>query len=117
MKWAVLILGILANTLASILIKKAVARFQTVSFWQDPLGAIYNWPLWAGLVFFGLGFLFYAASLVKMPLHVAQPILASGVISLAVISSVLLFEESLSVATASGIVLVLAGIVLITSGS
>lgn len=115
MKWLILILGILANTSASLLVKMAMMpprRFPTLT---DPLAALTNWPFWLGLSCYGGAFLLYAAALARLPLHVAHPILTSGAIAAVAIVSIFVFRESFHWTTALGILLVITGVAFITA--
>jgi len=114
MKWLILIFGIAANASASVLVKLAMMpprRFPSLS---NPMAALSNWPFWLGLVLYGATFLLYAAALARLPLNVAQPVLTSGAIAIVAIVSLLVFREQFYWTTAAGIVLVVAGVILIT---
>ena len=71
MKWLVLIIGILSNTSASVLIKYAMQPSRKVFSLSDPIEIIKNWPLWLGLVMYGVAFVLYAYALKLFPLNVA----------------------------------------------
>lgn len=114
MKWLILICGILANTSASILIKVAMMPPRKFPSIHEPLQALLNWPFWLGLFFYGLAFLLYAAALSRLPLNVAHPLLTSGAIALVALSSVLLFREPFFLSTLIGVMLIIAGVILIT---
>ncbi|MDK8263485.1 MULTISPECIES: SMR family transporter [Pseudomonas] len=115
MKWLILILGIASNASASVLVKLAMLpprRFPSLS---DPLAALANWPFWLGLFMYGLAFLLYAAALAKLPLNVAHPVLTAGAIASVALLSVVIFREAFPWTTAAGIVLIIAGVALITA--
>ncbi|ALZ85470.1 MULTISPECIES: SMR family transporter [Pseudomonadaceae] len=115
MKWLILILGIASNASASVLVKLAMLpprRFPSLS---DPMGALANWPFWLGLFMYGLAFLLYAAALAKLPLNVAHPVLTAGAIASVALLSVVIFREAFPWTTAAGIVLIIAGVALITA--
>ena len=114
MKWLVLIIGILSNTSASVLIKYAMQPSRKVFSLSDPLEIIKNWPLWIGLVMYGVAFVLYAYALKLFPLNVAHPILTSGAIACVALSSLILFKEQFSLNIVLGIWLVVCGVVLIT---
>jgi len=114
MKWLILILGIVANTSASVLIKLAVMpphKFPTLS---DPMMIFSNWPLLLGLVFYGITFLLYAAALSRLPLNIAHPVFTSGAVAAVALCSVLIFRESFHWTTGVGILLIIVGVILIT---
>ena len=114
MKWLILFLGIASNALASVLIKVAISAPRQFPSFADPIAALVNWPFWVGLALYGSAFLLYAAALTYLPLNVAHPILTSGAIASVALLSVLVFREPLPWTTGAGILLVIAGMVLIT---
>jgi multidrug transporter EmrE-like cation transporter len=67
-----------------------------------------------GLGLYGAAFLLYAAALVRLPLNVAHPVLTSGAIATVALLSVLIFREQFYWTTGVGILLVIAGVVLIS---
>ncbi|MBV7499072.1 EamA family transporter [Achromobacter sp. ACM05] len=115
MKWLVLILGIAANASASVLVKIAMTpprKFPTPS---EPMAALQNWPFWLGLALYGMAFLLYAAALARLPLNVAHPVLTAGAIATVAVCSAAIFREPFPWTTALGIVMVIAGVALITA--
>lgn len=114
MKWWFLILGIAANASASILIKMAMIPPRKFPSLTDPLALLANWPFWLGLGLYGGAFLLYAATLTRLPLNVAHPILTSGAVATVALLSVLIFPEPFHWTTGAGILLIIAGVVLIT---
>lgn len=115
MKWLILIVGIVANASASVLVKMAMMPPRQFPSLRDPCGALSNWPFWLGLGLYGAAFLLYAAALSRLPLNVAHPVLTSGAIAAVALLSVLLFKEPFYWTTGLGILLVVAGVVLITT--
>lgn len=115
MKWLILILGIASNASASILVKVAMMPPRKFPSLSDPMSALTNWPFWLGLGLYGAAFLLYAAALARLPLNVAQPVLTSGAIAAVTLFSVLVFREPFHWTTGAGIVLVIAGVALITA--
>lgn len=116
MKWLILVLGILSNASASVLVKMAMIPPRRFPSPTEPLQALSNWPFWAGLGLYGAAFLLYAAALARLPLNVAHPVLTSGAVATVALMSVLLFREPFYWTTALGIMLVIAGVALITAG-
>jgi small multidrug resistance pump len=114
MQWVMLLVGVLANSSASLLIKIAMMPPRTFPSLKDPMGALMNWPFWLGLVFYGIALLLYAASLVRLPLHIAHPILTGGAIGLVALISIRLFGESVYWYNLLGILLIIIGIILVT---
>ena len=114
MKWIILILGIAANASASVLIKIAMLPPRKFPSFRDPIAAFSNWPFWLGLGLYGLAFLLYAAALARLPLNVAHPVLTSGAVATVALCSWLIFREPFHWTTISGIILIVAGVCLIT---
>ena len=115
MKWFILMLGIVCNASASVLVKLAMMPPRKFPSLNDPLAALSNWPFWLGLGLYGGAFLLYAAALERLPLNVAHPILTAGAVAAVALCSVLIFREPFHWSTGAGIVLVIAGVALITA--
>lgn len=115
MKWLILVLGIAANASASVLVKMAMMPPRKFPSLADPLAALSNWPFWLGLGLYGTAFLLYAAALARLPLNAAHPVLTAGAVATVAILSVVIFREPFHWTTGVGILLVIAGVVLITA--
>ncbi|WP_095110178.1 EamA family transporter [Pseudomonas sp. Irchel 3E20] len=115
MKWFILIIGILSNASASVLIKMAMMEPRKFPSLSDPMAALNNWPFWLGLGLYGAAFLLYAAALARLPLNVAHPVLTAGAVAAVAMSSILIFREPFHWTTGAGILLVIAGVALITA--
>ncbi|GHW73678.1 putative multidrug efflux transporter [Vibrio cholerae] len=115
MKWMILILGIAANASASVLIKMAMIPPRKLPTLSEPLLVFTNWPFWLGLSLYGGAFLLYTAALARLPLNVAHPLLTSGAIAAVSLISVLYFREPFSWNKGVGILLIIAGVTLITT--
>lgn len=113
MKWLILGFGIASNALASVLVKLAMQPPRKMPSLHDLSTILLNWPLLLGVVMYGVAFILYAAALAKMPLNIAHPILTSGAIATVAILSFVLFREPFHGTTIAGLVLVMAGVVLI----
>lgn len=114
MSWVILILGISANTLASLLIKHSTVTPHTTSSLLSISGVMTHWALLLGLVMYGAAFMFYKTALYHFPLHVAHPILTSGAIVSVAILSTLIFNEPLNIMSIFGILFVIFGVLLIS---
>ena len=115
MKWLILILGITSNASASVLIKMAMMPPRKFPSLDDSVrSVIFNWPFWLGLGLYGAAFLLYSAALARLPLNVAHPILTSGAVAIVAMCSMLIFKEPFQWTTVTGIILVIAGVALIT---
>lgn len=115
MKWLILLLGIAANASASVLVKLAMMPPRQFPSLANPLAALSNWPFWLGLGLYGAAFLLYAAALARLPLNVAHPVLTSGAIATVALLSVAVFREPFHWTTGIGILLVIAGVALVTA--
>jgi multidrug transporter EmrE-like cation transporter len=115
MKWFILILGIASNASASVLVKIAMMPPRKFPSLSEPMVALSNWPFWLGLALYGAAFLLYAAALARLPLNVAHPILTAGAVATVALCSVLIFREPFPWTTGAGILLVIAGVTLITA--
>ncbi len=114
MKWLILIFGIASNASASVLVKFAMMPPRKFPSFSDPMAALSNWPFWLGLGLYGAAFLLYAAALGRLPLNVAHPVLTSGAVATVALCSLLIFREPFHWTTIAGILLVVAGVALIT---
>jgi len=114
MKWLILFLGIACNASASVLVKIAMMPPRKFPSLSDPVASLSNWPFWLGLALYGAAFLLYAAALARLPLNVAHPVLTSGAIAAVALCSWLIFREPFHWTTIMGILLVVAGVMLIT---
>lgn len=114
MKWIILVLGVLANASASILIKISMTPPRKFPSFSDPLATLSNWPFWVGLILYGAAFLLYAASLARLPLNIAHPILTSGAVAAVSLSSIIILNEPFRWSTGLGVLLIITGVVLIT---
>ncbi len=114
MKWLILLAGIMCNASASVLIKMAMMPPQEMPSIRNPLAMLSNWPLCLGLVLYGGAFVLYAAALARLPLNIAHPVLTAGAIASVALASVLIFREPFPLTTGIGILLVIAGVILIT---
>lgn len=110
----ILLAGIIANAAASLLVKKAVGGGPLPL--DQPWLLLANVPLVAGAALYGLTLVLYASALARMPLGVAHPVMTAGAIALVAIVSAFWLREGVSVAWLAGIVLIIAGVVLVTMG-
>ena len=115
MKWFILIMGIAANASASVLVKLAMMPPRQFPSLRAPWAMLSNWPFWLGLGLYGAAFLLYAAALARLPLNVVHPVLTAGAVALVAVLSVLIFKEPLHWTTGGGVLLVIAGVALITA--
>ncbi|MGF6759298.1 multidrug transporter [Paraburkholderia sp. GAS42] len=114
MKWLILILGVASNASASVLVKMAMMPPRKFPSLSEPLVALGNWPFWLGLGLYGAAFLLYAAALARLPLNVAHPLLTCGAVASVALMSSLVFREPFYWNTIAGIVMIVAGVALVT---
>lgn len=112
-----LIFALLANASANILIKAGMRRLELQG---APLGAIVrqvatNVPVLAGVALFALNVGAYAYVLNRIPLSQAYPIMTSVGFLIVVSASVFFFGETLDIYQISGLLLIVAGVVLIAT--
>lgn len=113
--WLILIAGITANASASVLIKLATLPPRRMPTLQEPLLIISNWPLWLGILLYGIAFVLYALALTRFPLHIAHPILTAGAIASVALVSFLFFKEPFYWTTGLGILFIIFGVWLVTA--
>ncbi len=111
MKWLFVILGIVANTGASVLLRAAAPNAPA-----NPVLALFRPLVLVALASYGLAFVFYSLALTRLPLNVAYPVMTAGAVLLVGISASLFFKEPLAPTAIAGYVLLVAGIALLTLG-
>jgi small multidrug resistance pump len=109
-----IVVFIACNASASVLVKYAFMPPRMFPSLSDPASIVLNGPLILGLAMYGLAFVLYAVALSRMPINVVHPVLTSGAIAVVAVLSSVLFREPLPLTTIAGIVLVMAGVWLIT---
>jgi small multidrug resistance pump len=117
MRWLTLLLGIASNASASLLIKLALQPPHQLPSLEDPWAAFQNWPLMAGLAFYGSAFVLYAVALKFFPLNIAHPTLTSGAIACVAIFSVVILGEALRLTMLAGLGFIVLGVILLTSSA
>lgn len=112
-----LLFALVANATANILIKAGMSRLAL-----DGVGPVAiarqiltNGTVLGGIVLFGVNVLAYAYALNRIPLSQAYPIMTSVGFMIVVSASVFFFGESLDIYQVSGLLLILAGVILIAS--
>ena len=69
-----------------------------------------------GIFFYGAGFIVWYFILTKVPLSVAFPVAAGGLIVATQVAGYIIFKENLSLAHLGGVLLIMVGISLIATG-
>lgn len=115
MTWLIVLAGIVSNAGASLLVKLATTPPFVFPSLGNPGAALRNWPFWGGLALYGMAFLLYAASLARLPMNVAHPVMTCGAVAMVALVSGLVLREPFQWTTLVGIGLVMAGVALITA--
>jgi multidrug transporter EmrE-like cation transporter len=120
--WTLLLGGVLLNAAAQLLLK-AATRISGVLLtdagnlsWGAAGDLVRTVPLWAGLTCYGISVLLWLGALSRVPVSVAYPMLSIGYIINA-FAAWILFGEALTVAKMSGIVLIVAGVLVLARTS
>jgi multidrug transporter EmrE-like cation transporter len=109
MGWLLLGLAITSNVAASIFLKfSAIARAAHPGLLQTAL----DWRLLAAVGAYFISFVFYAASMSRLPLTIAQPVLTIGVLTGVGVAASLLFDEPVTPVKLIGYGLILAALAL-----
>lgn len=83
-------------------------------FWQAALRIVTNpWAV-AGVISFGVSFMFMSAALTRVDLSVAYPVMSGLVFLLVLAVSVFFFSEAVTAARLMGILLILSGVFVIS---
>ena len=109
MGWLLLGLAVAGNVTASVLLK-----FAAIDREAHPgmLQAFLDWRLLSAVGAYGVSFVFYAASMSRLPLSIAQPILTIGVLAGVGLAASLLFDEHITAIKAAGYGLILLALAL-----
>jgi multidrug transporter EmrE-like cation transporter len=109
-------IALMLNALANVALKIGAARLPA---WSEPglvPRLVTNPYLVLGIVLFALNVLVYAATLARVNLSIAYPVMVAGSMIVVVILSVAWLREPVGAVQLSGIALLIAGIVLVTQG-
>src|SRR5215510_1915305 len=116
--WTLLLGGVLLNAAAQLLLKAAtrasgvlLSDAGNVS-WGAAGELMRAMPLWAGLTCYGISVLLWLGALSRVPVSVAYPMLSIGYIVNA-FAAWILFGEALTVPKLGGIVLIVAGVLVL----
>ncbi len=117
LKFVLLGVALLLNASANVLIKVGMRSSS-----QAPEGAglveryLLNGYLWAGVTCFGIALVFYAWTLLKMPLSLAYPIMTTLGFAIVLGASAIFFGERLNGIQYAGLGLILVGVWLASRG-
>ncbi len=114
MYWILLVVSLTLNATGNILAKYAMKDAPSKNFSSLAIYALTNWKIWLGIMCFGLAFGGYAIVLSKLDLSLAYPIMTTGSFLIIITVSFFLFSEHLSLLRLAGILLMIAGIWMIS---
>jgi multidrug transporter EmrE-like cation transporter len=116
--WLLLLGGVALNASAQLLLKAAtrtsgvlVSDSGQVS-WTAAAELLRAAPLWIGLTFYGVSVILWLGALSRVPVSIAYPMLSIGYVINAV-AALFLFGEALTSGKVIGILLVVAGVVVL----
>ncbi len=109
------IIAILGGAVGNTLIKMGTSQIPALSFEMTTISrAISNPSLVVGLILLLASFPLYTASLQRLPLNVAFPLITSGTFVIAAILSYFFLKESLTLVNIAGIFLLIIGLWLVS---
>lgn len=114
MGYLFLALALILNAVANVLLKIGAGRLGDFGAPGFAVRLATNYHLLAGLVLFALNVVFYAAALTRLNLSVAYPVMTAGGVLIVVSLSFFLLKEPLAPAQMLGLLLLVAGILLVT---
>jgi small multidrug resistance pump len=109
-----LIVALTLNAAANLMLKIGADRLGSRGAPSLLEGVLGNYYLVGGLVLFALNVVFYVGALARLNLSFAYPVMMAGGVLIVVTVSVLWLREPLTFAHAAGILLLLAGLILVT---
>jgi multidrug transporter EmrE-like cation transporter len=116
--WLLLLGGVALNAAAQLLLKAATRASGVLISdsgelsWRATAELLRALPLWIGLSCYGVSVLLWLGALSRVPVSVAYPMLSAGYVVNA-IAAAFLFGEALTVPKVVGILLVIAGVVVL----
>ena len=115
---AVLVVAIVFNAGANIMLKAGMKNAGSIA--ENGIGgmvmrALSSVYVWAGLMAFGIAFVFYSVVLSKMKLSVAYPIMTSAGFAIVAVASWLMFQEDLTWHKLAGIAVIAVGIWIVSA--
>ena len=120
--WAMILTGVGLNASAQLLLKVATRPLAHFSdFSPATLGSAIlilakSPPFWAGMVCYATSVCVWLAALSKAPVSTAYPMLSLGYVAVAAVS-VIWLGESMTIPKTLGIVLICAGVILVSRSS
>ena len=114
MKFLILAVPILLNTLAGMFLKRAAQETNGHELLASVSAMASSWWLWLSIGCFATAFGFYAYSLVLLPLSIAYPVITAGSIVFVSAGSVLWMNERFSLSIGLGVLFICVGIALLS---
>ncbi len=116
--FVLILLSVLLNVIGQVFIKSGTKTLGIVDFAHsgivgELIRVFSNGYIWAGLITYGIGTLFWISALSKSDLSYAYPFLALGYV-LVIIVSYFLFKEPFTVYKVIGIALIVLGLIVIS---
>ena len=119
LSWLLLLGGVLLNAAAQLLLKAAtrtsgvlISDGGRVS-WSAAAELLRAFPLWVGLTCYGVSLILWLGALSRVPVSIAYPMLSIGYVVNAA-AAAYLFGEALTTSKVVGIMLIVAGVVMVT---
>ncbi len=116
---ALIIISTLANTVANVFVKHAASKLEGVNL-SHPIAVISslitNVDMYIGILLFGVGFVCYVVLLSRLRLNVGYPLEASLTYIAVLVVSHFYFRELLSSWQMMGMLLIVAGVWLTSTG-
>jgi multidrug transporter EmrE-like cation transporter len=110
------IISVLLGAAGQVLVKMGARNLELSFAWHDLFASLWtilrNLPVMSGLLLYGLSFLLWVKVLTELDLSYAYPLVSLGYI-LVIICSYFLFKEQLSAYRLFGILLIIAGVVVV----
>ena len=114
MGYVLLTVAVTLNATANLLMKMGADQIGSRGEPGVLRAVVTNHYLAAGVILFGLNIVFYVAALTRLNLSVAYPVMMAGGVLIVTCASVMYFRESLSFMQVTGILFLIAGLVLVT---
>jgi len=118
--YLLLALAVLFNSLANIAVKWAMrgqAGLFSAGLGHALRSLLTNYWVWLGLALFGVAFILYSLVLTRFNLSMAYPVMTSlGLVIISLVSA-LVFKEVITGIQAGGLLLIIIGVWLVSSGA
>jgi multidrug transporter EmrE-like cation transporter len=116
--WLLLLGGVALNAAAQLLLKAATRTSGVLVSdsgqlsWSAAAELVRALPLWVGLSCYAVSVVLWLGALSRVPVSVAYPMLSAGYVVNA-LAAAFLFDEALSVPKVMGILLIIAGVIVL----